>query len=100
MAGPRIEAAGGTLPSPLFSAAENASLALADDLVAHVKADAGLLEGARAHLGDAGVQELVLVTGVYMFVCRYLETFEIELEEKEIQGSGLEEIRRSMENHD
>lgn len=100
MAGPRIEAAGGALPSPLFSAAENASLALADDLVAHVKADAGLLEGARAHLGDAGVQELVLVTGVYMFVCRYLETFEIELEEKEIQGSGLEEIRRSMENHD
>lgn len=96
MSAERIDATTGALPSRLFSAAENAALALTDDLVAHVKADAKLIEAARAHLGDKGVQELVIVVGVYLLVCRYLESFEIELEEKDIEGSGLDEIRRSM----
>ena len=95
----RIEAAAGKLPSRLLSAAENATLALADDLVAHVKADKALFDAARAHLGDTGVQVLVIVVGVYILVCRYLETFEIELEDKDIDGSGLEEIKRSLNAH-
>ncbi|HEY4344779.1 MAG TPA: carboxymuconolactone decarboxylase family protein [Parvibaculum sp.] len=92
----RIEATAGRLPSAEFTGAENAALALADDLVAHVKADKDIFEKARAHLGDSGVQELVIVVGVYLLVCRYLETLEIEIEEKDIEGSGLEEIKRSM----
>lgn len=94
----RIEAAAGTLPSPQFSEAENAALALADKLVAHVKAGKEIFEEARAHLGDSGVQELIIIVGVYLLVCRYLETLEIELEETEIEGSNLEEIRKSI-NH-
>lgn len=94
----RIEAAAGALPSSEFSKAENAALALADDLTRHVKADAKIFEEARAHLGDSGVQELIIIVGVYLLVCRYLETLEIELEERDIEGSGLEEIRKSM-NH-
>ncbi|HMM15105.1 MAG TPA: carboxymuconolactone decarboxylase family protein [Parvibaculum sp.] len=92
----RIEAAGGRLPSAIFSEAENAALALADDLVAHVKADKALFDAARAHLGDTGIQELVIIVGVYILVCRYLETFEIELEAQDIEGSGLEEIKRGV----
>lgn len=95
----RIGATNGKLPSPEFTEAENAALALTDDLVANVKADKTLFENARAHLGDGGVQELVIVVGVYLLVCRYLETLEIELEEKDIEGSGLEEIRKSMNAH-
>ncbi|HEX7776209.1 MAG TPA: carboxymuconolactone decarboxylase family protein [Parvibaculum sp.] len=95
----RIAATTGSLPSPVFSAAENAALALADDQVAHVKADKALFEAARRHLGDTGMQELVIVIGVYLLVCRYLETMEIELEDKEIEGSGLDEIRKSMSAH-
>jgi alkylhydroperoxidase family enzyme len=94
----RIEAAAATLPSPELSKAENAALALADDLVAHVKADTQIFEEARAHLGDSGVQELIIIVGVYLLVCRYLETLEIELEETEIEGSGLEEIRKSIKH--
>lgn len=94
----RIAAAAGALPSPEFSEAENAALALADDLVAHVKASKKTFEEARAHLGDSGVQELIIIVGVYLLVCRYLETLEIELEETEIKGSGLEEIRKSMKH--
>lgn len=92
----RIAATRDALPSKHFSAAENAALALADDLTANVKGRAELVEAARTHLGDAGTQELVIIIGVYLLVCRFLETFEIEIEETDIQGSGLEEIRQSM----
>ena len=95
----RIAAAEGALPSPLFSEAENAVLAFTDDQVANVKAEARLFAEARKHLGDAGMQELVIIIGIYLLVCRYLETFEIELEETDIETSGLDEIRRSMKNN-
>ena len=45
------------------------------------------------------MQELVIIIGIYLLVCRYLETFEIELEEKDIETSGLDEIRRSMKGN-
>jgi hypothetical protein len=64
-----------------------------------VKAEARLFAEARKHVGDAGMQELVIIIGIYLLVCRYLETFEIELEETDIATSGLDEIRRSMESH-
>ncbi|MDO8837945.1 MAG: carboxymuconolactone decarboxylase family protein [Parvibaculum sp.] len=95
----RIEAASNALPSPHLSETENAVLAFTDDQVANVKADARLFAAAHAALGDAAMQELVIIIGIYLLVCRYLETFEIELEEKDIETSGLDEIRRSMKNN-
>jgi alkylhydroperoxidase family enzyme len=95
----RIAATAGKLPSAAFTEAENAALALADDLTAHVKADNRLFDAARAHLGDTGTQELVIIIGIYLLVCRYLETLEIEIEDKDIEGSGLDEIRKSMSAH-
>ncbi len=95
----RIAASAGTLPSSLFSAAENAALAFTDDQVANVKADGKLFAAAHEHLGDAGMQELVIVIGTYLLVCRYLETFEIDLEEQDIDTSGLDEIRKGLEKH-
>ncbi|MGV8997980.1 MAG: carboxymuconolactone decarboxylase family protein [Parvibaculaceae bacterium] len=92
----RIAATTSALPSNLFTAAENAALALADDLTANVKGKASLVAEAQKHLGDAGTQELIIIIGVYLLVCRYLETLEIEIEDKEIEGSGLEEIKRSL----
>ncbi len=46
------------------------------------------------------MQELVIIVGIYLLVCRYLETLEIDLEETDIPTSGLDEIRRSMKGHD
>ena len=80
----RIAATRDPLPSAHFSDAENAALALADDLTANVKGRAELVEAARTYLGDAGTQELVIIIGVYLLVCRFLETFEIEIEETDI----------------
>jgi alkylhydroperoxidase family enzyme len=95
----RVAATAGDLPSPAFTEAENAALALTDNQVANVKADKGLFDAARRHLGDTGMQELVIIIGIYLLVCRYLETLEIEIEDKEIEGSGLDEIRKSMSAH-
>lgn len=96
---PRIAATSGTLPSPHFSDTENACLALADDLTANVKGDAALVEAVRTRLGDAATQELIIIIGVYLLVCRYLETLGIEIEDTALAGSGLEEIKRSMKSH-
>ncbi len=95
----RIAATKDSLPSALFSPAENAALALTDDLAAHVKGDPALVETVRKHLDDNGTQELIIIIGVYQLVCHFLETLEIEIEDKEIKGSGLDEIKRSMDRH-
>ncbi|WP_339830135.1 carboxymuconolactone decarboxylase family protein [uncultured Parvibaculum sp.] len=99
MSDARIDAASGALPASVFSEAENAVLAFTDDQVANVKADPRLFADAHRALGDAAMQELVIIIGIYLLVCRYLETFEIELEEKDIETSGLDEIRRSMKGN-
>lgn len=88
----RIKAAAGPMPSPLYSEAENAAVALADNLFAQTKADAALVERARQHVGDMGLQQLILVAGFYMLVSRYLETLEIEIEEKPFEVNPLPEI--------
>ncbi|MEQ8267149.1 MAG: carboxymuconolactone decarboxylase family protein [Parvibaculum sp.] len=98
MTADRVEATAGPLPSTLFSETENAVLAFTDNQVANVKADGALFAAAHRHLGDAGMQELVIIIGIYLLVCRYLETFEIEIEAEDIPTSGLDEIRRSMKS--
>ena len=64
-----------------------------------MKADGKLFADAHEYLGDTGMQELVIVIGTYLLVCRYLETFEIDLEERDIETSGLDEIRRGLDRH-
>lgn len=96
MSAARIAAPAGSLPSPVLSKAENDILAFVDSLVANVKGDAALMAQAHQHLSDAALQEVIIVTGIYLLVCRYLETLNIELEEEEIDGSGLEEIAASV----
>ncbi len=56
------------------------TLAFVDDIIANVKASPQTFDPALSHFGAARLQELTLVTGYYMMVCRFLETFEVELE--------------------
>jgi len=66
--------------APGLSAEQTLTLAFVDDIIANVKASAQTFDPALAHFGAARLQELTLVTGYYMMVCRFLETFEVELE--------------------
>lgn len=85
-------------PSPTYSAAENAALCMVEEIVANVRPSDATFSAAQAHFSEGQLQELTIIAGFYMMVSRYLETFDIELEDEEIEGSGLEEIRQVTEN--
>ena len=59
---------------------QSALIAFVDDLVANVRASDATFNPMLTALGPAATQELTLVTGFYMMVCRFLETFDVELE--------------------
>lgn len=92
----RIQAVKGPLPNSLFNESENAALAFADEQVANVKVGDTTFASTKAHLSDSQMVELTIIVGTYLMVCRFLETLEIELEETDIDGSGLEEIEASV----
>jgi alkylhydroperoxidase family enzyme len=51
-----------------------------DALVNAARPSDAALAPVLAHFGPAGVQELTLLIGYYMMVCRFLETFGVEIE--------------------
>lgn len=71
------------------------TLAYVDDLVANVKAGDATFLPALAHFGAETLQELTLISGYYMMVCRFLETFEVDIESGGAAGLNLEAGRIS-----
>ena len=63
-----------------LSEEQRLTVAYVDDLVANVKAGDATFAPALAHFGTEQLQELTLVTGYYMMVCRFLETFDVDIE--------------------
>ncbi|RYD95692.1 MAG: carboxymuconolactone decarboxylase family protein, partial [Sphingomonadales bacterium] len=61
-----------------------AVLAFTDDLVKNVRASDASLAAVRKHLDDTQVIDLILVTGMYMMVSRFLETTGVEIDETPI----------------
>ena len=92
----RIQAVKESIASPLFTTAENAALAFSEEQVANVKVSDATFAATQDHLSDPEIVELTLVANTYIMVCRFLETLEVDLEEQDITGSGLEEIERSV----
>jgi alkylhydroperoxidase family enzyme len=58
-------------------------MAFTDDVVLNVRAGDATFLPARAALGDKALQELTIVIGFYMLVSRFLETFDVDIEEGE-----------------
>ena len=65
------------------------TLAFVDDLVANVRASDATFAPVLAHFGAEKTQELTLVTGYYMMVCRFLETFDVDIEDGGAGGLNL-----------
>lgn len=78
-----------------LTAEQQLTLAFVDDLVANVKAGDDTFNPALAHFSAEQLQELTLITGYYMMVCRFLETFEVDIEVGGAAGLNMEagEIR-------
>ena len=72
-----------------LSEEQRLTLAYVDDLVANVKASDATFKPALAHFGAEQMQELTLVTGYYMMVCRFLETFEVDIEQGGAAGLNV-----------
>jgi alkylhydroperoxidase family enzyme len=80
--------AGGAAAAALGEAGA-AVLAFTDDLVHNVRASDETLAGVRKHLDDTQVVDLILVTGMYMMVSRFLETTGIELDSEPIDWKQM-----------
>lgn len=74
----RYQAIFDTLPSPLFTDAENVAAMIADELTRKVRADQALLDRALTLMGADQVRELLLVIGMYMFYGRFCANLGIE----------------------
>ena len=68
---------------------EGAVLAFVDDVVKNVRASDATLAAVRRHLDDTQVADLLMVTGFYMLVCRYLETTGVELDSEAIDWAAM-----------
>ena len=67
----------------VFDDAQREVMAFTDDVVANVRASDATFEAVRKRLGDRALQELTMTVGYYMMVSRYLETFDVDIEEGE-----------------
>eukprot|EP00903_Cladosiphon_okamuranus_P002628 g2626.t1 len=72
--------------APGLTEEQRLTVAYVDDLVANVKAGDETFTPALAHFGAETLQELTMVTGYYMMVCRFLETFEVDIEDGGARG--------------
>ncbi|MCR9080227.1 MAG: carboxymuconolactone decarboxylase family protein [Hyphomonadaceae bacterium] len=72
-----------------LSEEQRLTLAFVDDLVANVRAGDETFQPVLAHFGPEKTQELTLVTGYYMMVCRFLETFDVDIEDGGAGGLNL-----------
>ena len=73
-----------------LSEEQRLTLAYVDDLVANVKAGDATFKPALAHFGVETLQELTLITGYYMMVSRFLETFEVDIEDGGAAGLNMD----------
>jgi len=64
-----------------FDAAQREVMAFTDDVVAGVRASDATFEPLKTRLGYKALQELTITIGYYMLVSRFLETFDVDIEE-------------------
>ena len=78
----------GDCSSGVLDERQCAVLRFVDDLVANVRASDETLAGVRAHFDDTQLADLILVSGFYMMVSRFLETTGVEIDGEAIDWTG------------
>jgi len=68
--------------SPLFNDLEKKVIDFTDQIVSNVKADQEIFSALNRELTLRQVMELVITIGFYMMVCRFLENYEVDIEEE------------------
>jgi alkylhydroperoxidase family enzyme len=68
-----------------FEPLQRAVMRFTDDIVVNVRASDEMFEPLRAALSYQELQELVMTVGYYMMLSRFLETFDVDLEDKPVK---------------
>ncbi len=77
----KIEAVERGAAAAIFDDLERKVLAFVDDVVSNVRAGDATFNPLAELLNPQEIQELVLTIGYYMMVARFLETFDVDIEE-------------------
>ncbi len=78
----------------VFDDTQRLVMAYTDDLVHNVRAGDATFLPLRAVVGDQALQELTITVGYYMMVSRFLETFDVDIEEggpRKVSVSGVKD---------
>ncbi|TNE57834.1 MAG: carboxymuconolactone decarboxylase family protein [Alphaproteobacteria bacterium] len=65
----------------IFDDTQRMVMTYVDDVVANVRAGDATFDPIKANFSVAELQELTMVIGFYMMTCRFLETFDIDIED-------------------
>ncbi len=84
-----IEAAKTGPGADALSHEQKLALTFTDHLVTHPHPSDGALKPVLKHFGAPLLEELVLLIGYYMMVCRFLETFGVEVEAGGPKGTEI-----------
>ncbi len=68
--------------APVFDATQRLVMLFTDDVVKNVRASEATFEPLRKILSAKEMQELVIAVGYYMMVSRFLETFDVDIEDR------------------
>ncbi|MBU0992928.1 MAG: carboxymuconolactone decarboxylase family protein [Proteobacteria bacterium] len=78
----KIKAIQDDIKSPLFTDMERLVLEITDEIIHHVKMSDARFEKIHSLLSYQEVMELVMAISFYMLACRFLENYEIDLDEE------------------
>jgi 4-carboxymuconolactone decarboxylase len=76
----KIEALAAGSASPVFSDLERLVVRFTEELVVNVRVSNDVFEALGEHFNHEQLVELVITVGYYMMMCRFMETFDIDIE--------------------
>lgn len=77
-----------------FDEAQAEVMRFTDDVVANVRASDATFQPILKRHGPRGAQELVMTIGYYMMVSRFLETFDVDIEQKPVASPQVSGTKR------
>jgi 4-carboxymuconolactone decarboxylase len=81
---------------PVFTEQQRLVMCFTDDVVANVRAGDATFQPLLASLTRRDLQELTMTIGYYMMVSRYLETFDIEIEQPGTKALTLSDLQQRV----
>ncbi len=74
--------------APAFNDTQRLVMRFTDEVVKDVRATDATFDALAKHLPAKQIQELLITIGYYMMVCRFLETFDVDIEDHAVPSAG------------